>query len=110
MLTAEIKMSLQLPFAFADAGQMPHKFTLTNDDSSYSKTLSLASDAQAGSIDGTSVILFTEMTEEHTYTLTCDDGTGTPIVVFEGIDYDKLVDTFAASANAAPTADPTSRT
>src|SRR5689334_19999491 len=45
VLTAEVKMAIEVPFSLDEAGQMPHKFTLSNDDNSYSKALSLASDA-----------------------------------------------------------------
>jgi hypothetical protein len=102
-------MAVQVPFPLDQASQMPHKFTLSNDDNSYSTTLSLASDAQAGTDDGTCVVVFADMTENHTYTLQCADGSGTPVFVFEGVDYDKLIDKLAASGGSPDTADPASR-
>jgi hypothetical protein len=105
-LTAEVTLAVQVPYTLEQANQMPHKLTLANDDNSYSQTLSLASDAQAGDTDGTSFVLFKDLTENHTYTLQCDDGSGTTTTMFQAIDYDKLIDTLSASSSAAPASSP----
>ena len=94
---------MQVPYPTDQASQMPHKFTLANDDNSYSQTLSLASDAQAGDADGTSVVTFKGMTESHTYTLQCDDGSGSaPYVMFQEVDYDTMISKLSANGGAPP--------
>jgi hypothetical protein len=89
-LTAEIKLAVQLPYPMDQVTQLPHKLTLTNDDGSYSKVLTLASDCTAGSTDGTSLITFTDLTDGHTYTLVCDDGDG-PVELFKDVPYAQIV-------------------
>ena len=86
-----------------DAGQLPHKLTLVNDDSSYSKTLALASDCKAGDSDGTSMLTFEDLTEDHVYTLQCDNGTLT-YSLFENLSYHEIVEKLAAQGNDAPDA------
>ena len=102
VLQAAIKLLVQVPFATDEASQLPHKLTLTNDDGSYSKTLSLGSDCQPGDVDGTSVITFEDLTEDHTYSLHCDDGSST-YPLFESHSYDELDQKLAAPAEAAST-------
>ena len=103
VLTAEIKLAVQLPYPMDQVTQLPHKLTLTNDDGSYSKVLTLASDCTAGSTDGTSLITFTDLTDGHAYTLQCDDGTETNSM-FEKVPYDQLVQQLGA-ADTGDTAD-----
>ncbi len=81
---------------------MPHKLTLSNEDDSYSQTLSLASDAQACDTEGTSVVTFKDMTEHHVYTLRCDDGSGAPYVVFESVGYDQIIHRLGGSSDSTP--------
>jgi hypothetical protein len=88
-LTADVKLSVQIPYPPDQAAQLPHKLTLANDDSSYSKTLTLASDCQAGPTGDTSVVTFDALTEHHTYTLQCDDGT-TTYSLFENVSYEDI--------------------
>jgi hypothetical protein len=103
VLRADVKLTLAIPASLEQATQMPHKFTLANDDNSYSRTLSLASDAGAGDTGGTSFLIFTDMTESHTYTLQCDDGTSSPYIVFQNVDYDTMIDTLGAADTTPPT-------
>jgi len=84
-----MKFIVYIPFSKDDASQLPHKFTLTNDDSSYSKTLTLASDAQAGDDDGTSTLTFEDLTDGHSYTLEVDDGNA-PYKLFDQVAYADL--------------------
>jgi len=88
-LEADIKFLVEIPVTTDEASQMPHKFTLTNDDGSYTQTLAVASDAQAGDTDQVVLLTFTNMVEHHTYTLQCDNGDST-YTVFKDVDYDQL--------------------
>jgi hypothetical protein len=90
VLEASIKFAVQLPKTTDEASQMPHKFTLTNDDGSYSKTLTLESDAKPGDDDGTCMLLFEDMTENHTYSLQCDNGES-QYMLFEDVNYGDLL-------------------
>ena len=96
-----MKLAVQIPYPLAQANQLPHKFTLANDDSSYSKTLTLASDCTAGDVDGTSLVTFTDLTDGHTYTLQCDDGTQV-YSMFENVPYDLLVQQLAGQGGGTP--------
>jgi hypothetical protein len=101
VLTADVKLALEIPRPPDEASQLPYKFTLSNDDGSYTKTLTLASDCQPGTKDGTSVITFEGLTEHHTYSLECDDGS-TTFKLFENVDY---ADVPNIQAEAAPPPD-----
>jgi hypothetical protein len=68
---------------------MPHKFTLANDDGSYTQTLAVASDAQPGDAAPSVILTFTNLAEHHTYTLSCDNGDST-YTVFENVHYEQL--------------------
>lgn len=99
VLVASVQVNVELPRSTDEASQMPYKFTLTNDDGSYSKTLTLASDCKAGDSDGTSVLTFEDLTEDHTYSLQCDDG-DTTYDLFQGVSYEDI-------PNLTPAAPPT---
>jgi hypothetical protein len=86
-----VKVAVKIAFPPDQASQLPHKLTLTNDDGSYTKTLTFASDAQPGDTDGTSVVTFEDLSEEHTYTVQCDDGTNPPYSLLDATAYDQLV-------------------
>jgi hypothetical protein len=88
VLTAEIKLLVRIPRPPDVAQQMPHKFTLTSDDGSVSQTLTM-SGAEAGDIDGTSMLTFTGLAEHHSYSLQCDNGEAT-YMVFEGEAYEQM--------------------
>jgi hypothetical protein len=103
-LTADVKLSVQIPYPPDQAAQLPHKLTLANDDSSYSKTLTLASDCQAGPTSDTSVVTFDALTEHHTYTLQCDDGT-TTYSLFENVSYEDIAGQ-AAGSDGSNASDP----
>ena len=107
VLQAIIKLHINIPFTIDEASPLPHKLTLTNDDSSYSKTLSFASDCQPGNADGTSLLSFVDLTEDHRYTLQCDDGNSS-YSIFENIPYDAIVDQLASvgAADASPASSP----
>jgi hypothetical protein len=90
VLTAVVKFAVKVAFPTDQASQLPHTFTLTNDDNSYSKSLTLASDCVAGDTDGTSIVTFEDLSEGHTYTLQCNDGTST-YSLFENVPYDQLL-------------------
>ena len=108
VLTGSVKLAVQVPCPTDEATQLPHKFTLSNDDGSYSKTLTLASDSHAGNTGGTSVVTFEDMTENHTYSLKCDNG-DTSYALFEGLTYEQVLklDTQADSGSSdAPGASP----
>jgi hypothetical protein len=81
---------VKVAFPTDQASQLPHKFKLTNDDGSFSKTVTLAADCQPGDTDGTSVLTIEDLSEGHTYTLQCDDGTST-YALFENVPYDQLM-------------------
>jgi hypothetical protein len=98
-LTAEIKLAVQLPWSVDQASQLPHKLTLANDDGSYTQTLSAASDCQAGTAVGTSVMTFADIAEDHTYTLQCDDG-NSKYSLFDNIPYDQLIDQLGGKGGA----------
>jgi hypothetical protein len=100
-LTADVKLVVQVPMPTDQASQLPHQLTLVNDDASYSKTLTLASDCQAGDTADSSVITFDALTENHTYTLQCDDGSG-PYNLFENVSYQDI----AAQASGGGGGDP----
>ena len=89
VLTAEIKLLVELPLALDEATKLPHKLTLTSDDGTVSQTLALASDATAGDTDGTSLLTFTDLSEQHTSTLACDDG-DTTYTLFDAEPYEQL--------------------
>jgi hypothetical protein len=92
VLTTQIKLGVKVMFPVDQTSQFPHKLTLSNDDGSYSKTITLSA-SQAGDTDGTSVVTFADLTEGHTYTLQCDNGDGTdPYNLFENQPYDQIVD------------------
>jgi hypothetical protein len=71
-----------------DVKLMPRKLTLTSDDGSVSQTLPI-SGAEAGDIDGTSIVTFTGLAEHHSYALQIDNG-DTTYVVFSGQPYDEI--------------------
>jgi hypothetical protein len=89
VLTAEIQFIVEIPYPLDQANQLPHKFTLANDDNSYSQTLTLASDGTAGDVDGACIITFAGLAEQHTYTLQCDNGSST-YSIFENVPYDQI--------------------
>jgi hypothetical protein len=112
VLTAAIKLAVRIPHSTDEARQLPHKLTLSNDDGSYTKTLTLASDCQPGGVDGTSMVTFEDMTEQHTYTLQCDNG-DTTYALFKDLTYEQVLKFVAqddgGSSEAATSADlPTS--
>jgi hypothetical protein len=96
-----MKFIVHVPFSKDDASQLPHKFTVTNDDSSYSKTLTLASDAQPGDDDGTSMLTFEDLTDGHTYTLEVDDG-DTTYKLFDSVAYADLQDIQVPPVDSSP--------
>jgi hypothetical protein len=109
-LTAAIKLAVRVPYSTDKATQLPHKLTLSNDDGSYTKTLTLASDSQPGGVDGTSMVTFEDMTEQHTYTLQCDNG-DTTYALFKDLTYEQVLkflaqDDGGSSEAAAPTDPP----
>jgi hypothetical protein len=99
VLTAEIKFAVQIPYSMDQASHLPHKFTLGNEDGSYSKTVTVASDCQASGPDGPCLLSFTDLVEDHTYTLQCDDGNST-YSIFDKVPYDQLVAQLADRASA----------
>jgi len=105
VLTAEIKLVVQIPFATEAAVDPSHELTLTNDDGSYAKTLTFASDCQAGDISGTSVMVFDGLTDGHTYSLHGKDDNG-GYTIFDKIPYHELVTKLATQGGAMTTADP----
>ena len=112
VLTAAIKLAVRVPYSTDEATQLPHKLTLSNDDGSYTKTLRLASDSQPGGVDGTSMVTFEDMTEQHTYTLQCDNG-DTTYMLFKDITYEQVLkfvaqDDGGSSETAAPANSPAS--
>jgi hypothetical protein len=111
VLTGSVKLAVQVPYPTDQATQLPHKLTLSNDDGSYSKTLTLASDSQPGNTDGTSVVTFEDMTENHTYSLKCDNG-DTSYTLFEGLTYEQVLklDTEADGASSGASPDPSTGT
>jgi hypothetical protein len=88
-LTAEIKLLVRIPRSVDEAQQLPHRFTLTSDDGSLNTTVP-ASSAEAGDVDGTSVITFTGLAEHHTYTLQCDNGYSPIYTIFQGQPYEAI--------------------
>jgi hypothetical protein len=89
VLTTDIPLTVEFPFALDAAQQFPHTFTLTSDDGSVTLTMSLANDAVAGDSADTSVIVFTGLAEHHTYTLQCNNGS-TTYNLFESVAYEDL--------------------
>jgi hypothetical protein len=88
VLQADITLQVRIPRAVDDVKLMPHKLTLTSDDGSVSQTLPI-SGAEAGDIDGTSIVTFTGLAEHHSYALQIDNG-DTTYVVFSGQPYDEI--------------------
>jgi len=107
ILSADIKFLLQIPRAIDDAKQLPHKFTLTSDDGTVSQTLTLAADAVAGDVDGTSLLTFSGLAEHHAYTLQCDNG-DTTYAVFQDMAYETMSEAAGAQDDAAAAAGPPS--
>jgi hypothetical protein len=89
VLEVEIKLLVRIPRSVDEAQQMPHKFTLTSDDGSVNTTVP-ASSAEAGDVDGTSVITFTGLAEHHVYTLQCDNGSLPIYTIFQGQPYEAI--------------------
>ncbi len=98
VLTAAIKLMVELPTA-TDPEQPPHKFTLSNEDGSYSKTLTFPSDAQPGETEGTSVLMFEDLTDGHTYSLQGEGDDG-PYVVLEPKSYHELAGDAGATGSS----------
>jgi hypothetical protein len=107
VLEADIKFVVQIPRPIDAATQMPHKFTLSSDDGTFSQTLPM-SEAQAGDVDGTSQLTFTGLAEHLSYTLQCDNGE-TTYVIFQSQAYDQVQDSSDEGApEEAPPSSPSS--
>jgi hypothetical protein len=89
VLEADIKLVLRFPAA--DPSQGSHKLTLSNDDGSYTKTLTFPTDCQPGHKEGTLVMTFDGLTDGHTYSLQDVDDDET-YSVFDPVDYHAIVD------------------
>jgi hypothetical protein len=100
VLTAEIKLLVRIPRSVDEAQQMPHKFTLTSDDGSVNTTMP-ASSAEAGDVDGTSMITFTGLAEHHTYALQIDNG-DTNYIVFTNQAYEQIGEDDDGSSDSPP--------
>ena len=79
---------------------MSHKLTLTSDDGSVSQTVPI-SGAEAGDIDGTSIVTFTGLAEHHTYALQIDNGDAN-YVVFANQAYEQIGEDDDGSSDAPP--------
>ncbi len=90
VLEADVKLVLRLPAA-TDPSQPTSRLTLTNDDASYTKSLTYPSDAQPSDSDGIVVMTYDGLTDGHTYSLQCDDGSGAPYFLFQALAYEELV-------------------
>jgi hypothetical protein len=101
-LATDIKLIVQFPLP-ADASQPPHKLTLTNEDGSYSQTLTFPSDCQPGDTDGTSVMTFDGLTDGHTYSLHGENGDGT-YVLFDALKHDEVVTKYGGQGDGASSA------
>jgi hypothetical protein len=97
VLQASIQIVIQLAIPLDVASQMSNTLTLTNEDGTYTKTLTFASDCQAGD-DGTSKLTFDGLTDGHTYSLQGQDDDGS-YTVFAGIAYQDLVGEFGGGGS-----------
>jgi hypothetical protein len=100
VLEAAIKIVVELPFATTDSSQPAHQLTLSNEDGSYSKTLSFPSDCQPGEKDGTCIMTFDGLNDGHTYTLQGGDDAGT-YAVLDPTEYHQIVPTFGAQGGGS---------
>jgi hypothetical protein len=99
VLQAAFKLTVQLPTA-TDPNQAPHKFTLSNEDGSYSKMLTFPSDAQPGETDGISLLVFEDLTDGHTYTLQGEGDDGA-YAIFPPTAYHDVVATLGGAGTTA---------
>jgi hypothetical protein len=103
VLTAAIKLGVRVPLSKDKASQLPDTLTLTNDDSSYNKTLRFASDCQDGDTDGTSLLLFEDLTDGHTYSLQGNDGR-TDYSIFKDVPYAQVLNLGGADTSSSSSA------
>jgi hypothetical protein len=107
VLNAAFKLIVQVPTP-ADPAAPPHKFTLTNEDGSYTKTLTLPSDAQAGPTDGVSTLTFDDLTDGHSYTLQGEGDDGTSYELLPATPYHQIGgDGSPPPSSPAPASSPT---
>jgi hypothetical protein len=105
VLTATIKLLVEIPTP-TDPDAPPHKFTLTNEDGSYSKTLTFPADAQpSDDTQGMSILTFEDVTDGHTYTLQGDGGDA-PYTLFDTTKYHEIVDKFGGQGGGAAASSP----
>jgi hypothetical protein len=102
VLVAEIQLVIALAMPPDVASQLSNTLTLTNDDGSYTKTLTFASDCQA-SDNETSKLTFEGLTDGHTYSLQGQDDFGS-YTVFADITYHDIVEQCGRSDGGDPPA------
>jgi hypothetical protein len=105
VLTAAFKLVGQVPTP-TDPSAPPHKFTLTNEDGSYTKTLTLPSDAQPGPTDGVSTLTFDDLTDGHTYTLQGEEDDGASYELLPATPYHQIGDDSSPGSSPAPASSP----
>jgi hypothetical protein len=101
-----MKLVVQLPTA-TDPNATPHKFTLSNEDGSYSTTLTYPADAQPGPADGVSILTFENLTDGHSYSLQAEGDDGTTYVLLQSTPYHRIAgDGSSPDSAAAPGSSP----